>query len=63
MGRRRMLVAIERRAVAPLVPLRIFRLCTMAGANLTMLLVGAAMFGLFYFLSLTVSAVDGIAEN
>jgi Major Facilitator Superfamily len=52
-------VAIERRAFAPLVPFRIFRLRTVAGANLTMLLVGAAMFGLFYFLSLSMQQVLG----
>jgi EmrB/QacA subfamily drug resistance transporter len=52
-------VVIERRAVAPLVPFRIFRLRTVAGANLTMLLVGAAMFGLFYFLSLSMQQVLG----
>jgi EmrB/QacA subfamily drug resistance transporter len=52
-------VAIERRAVAPLVPFGIFRLRTVTGANLTMLLVGAAMFGLFYFLSLSMQQVLG----
>jgi EmrB/QacA subfamily drug resistance transporter len=52
-------VAIERRAVAPLVPFRIFRLRTVAGANLIMFLVGAAMFGLFYFLSLSMQQVLG----
>jgi predicted MFS family arabinose efflux permease len=52
-------VAIERHAVAPLVPFRIFRLRTVAGANLTMFLVGAAMFGLFYFLSLSMQQVLG----
>jgi EmrB/QacA subfamily drug resistance transporter len=52
-------VAIERRAVAPLVPFGIFRLRTVSGANLTMLFVGAAMFGLFYFLSLSMQQVLG----
>jgi hypothetical protein len=50
-------VAIERRATAPLVPFGIFRLRTVAGANVTMLFVGAAMFGLFYFLSLSMQQV------
>jgi EmrB/QacA subfamily drug resistance transporter len=50
-------VAIERRAAAPLVPFRIFRLRTVAGANLTMFFVGASMFGLFYFLSLSMQQV------
>jgi MFS family permease len=54
-------VWIERRAVAPLVPFAIFRLRTVAGANLTMLLVGAAMFGLFYFLSLSMQQVLGFS--
>jgi EmrB/QacA subfamily drug resistance transporter len=52
-------VMIERRAVAPLVPFRIFRLRTVAGANITMFVVGAAMFGLFYFLSLSMQQVLG----
>jgi EmrB/QacA subfamily drug resistance transporter len=52
-------VLIERRATAPLVPFGIFRLRTVAGANLTMLLAGAAMFGLFYFLSLSMQQVLG----
>jgi predicted MFS family arabinose efflux permease len=52
-------VAIERRAAAPLVPFRIFRLRTIAGASVTMLVVGAAMFGLFYFLSLSMQQVLG----
>jgi EmrB/QacA subfamily drug resistance transporter len=52
-------VVIERRAVAPLVPFRIFRLRTVAGANVAMLFVGAAMFGLFYFLSLSMQQVLG----
>jgi EmrB/QacA subfamily drug resistance transporter len=52
-------VVIERRAVAPLVPFSIFRLRTVSGANLTMFLVGASMFGLFYFLSLSMQQVLG----
>jgi hypothetical protein len=52
-------VAIERRAIAPLVPIGIFRLRTVSGANLTMLFAGAAMFGLFYFLSLSMQQVLG----
>jgi EmrB/QacA subfamily drug resistance transporter len=52
-------VAIERRALAPLVPFGVFRLRTVSGANVTMFLVGAAMFGLFYFLSLSMQQVLG----
>ncbi len=44
-------VAIERRSVAPLVPFRIFRLRTLSGANVLGLLVGAALFSMFFFLS------------
>jgi EmrB/QacA subfamily drug resistance transporter len=52
-------VAIERRSRAPLVPFEIFRLRTVLGANVVMLVVGAAMFGLFFFLSIYMQAVLG----
>jgi EmrB/QacA subfamily drug resistance transporter len=45
-------VAIEARSPAPLLPLRIFRLRTLAAANATMLTVGAAAFGQFFLLTL-----------
>ena len=44
-------IVIERRSVAPLVPFRIFRLRTLTGANVLGLLVGAALFSMFFFLS------------
>jgi len=44
-------IAIESRSVAPLVPFRIFRSRTLTGANVIGLLVGAALFSMFFFLS------------
>jgi EmrB/QacA subfamily drug resistance transporter len=45
-------VVIELRSRAPLLPLRIFRLPTLAAANTTMALVGAVAFSEFFVLSL-----------
>src|SRR3954451_6957833 len=45
-------VVIELRSPAPLLPLRIFRLPTLTGANVTMALVGAATFSEFFVLTL-----------
>ena len=45
-------VVIELRSRAPLLPLRIFRLPTLAAANATMALVGAVAFSEFFVLSL-----------
>lgn len=50
-------VAIEARSPAPLLPLRIFRLRTLAAANATMLTVGAAAFGQFFLLTLYLQEV------
>ena len=50
---------IERRAAAPLVPFRIFRIAPVAVANATMLLVGAAVLSLFFVLSLYMQQVLG----
>jgi len=44
-------IVIERRSVAPLVPFRIFRLRTLTGANVISVLIGAALFSMFFFLS------------
>jgi EmrB/QacA subfamily drug resistance transporter len=44
-------VVIERRSVAPLVPFRIFRVRTLTGANVIGVLIGAALFSMFFFLS------------
>jgi len=50
-------VAIERRSAAPLVPFRIFRSRTLTGSNITALLVGAALFSMFFFISLYMQQV------
>jgi predicted MFS family arabinose efflux permease len=52
-------VVIERRSSAPLVPFAIFRLPSVRLANTTMLAAGAAIIGLFYFLSLYLQRVLG----
>src|SRR5205807_9254251 len=41
-------VAIELRSKAPLLPMRIFRLRTLSGANVTGFLIGAALFSQFF---------------
>ena len=45
-------VTLERRQRAPMLDLTLFRSGTYAGANLAMLLVALAMFGVFFFVSL-----------
>jgi EmrB/QacA subfamily drug resistance transporter len=50
-------VAIERRSVAPLLPLRIFRQRTLAAANGIAVIVTAAMFSQFYLLTLYMQQV------
>ncbi|WP_242585589.1 MFS transporter [Streptomyces sp. MST-110588] len=45
-------VAVEARTTAPLMPLGLFRLRSVSAANTAMLLAGAAMFSMWYFLSL-----------
>jgi EmrB/QacA subfamily drug resistance transporter len=53
-------VAIEGRlAASPLMPLRIFSSRMLSGANLTMFLLGAAMFGMWFFVSLYLQQVLG----
>jgi EmrB/QacA subfamily drug resistance transporter len=52
-------VAIELRSRAPLLPLRIFRLPTLAAANATMALVGGVAFSEFFILSLYMQDVLG----
>src|SRR5215204_5667878 len=52
-------VAIELRSKAPLVPIRIFRLRTLTGANVVGLLLGASLFSMFYFISLYMQQVLG----
>ena len=50
---------IEGRAAAPLVPLRIFRSRTVTGANLVMFGLAAAIFPMWYFLTLYLQGVRG----
>ncbi|MFJ9853007.1 MFS transporter [Streptomyces sp. NPDC101150] len=45
-------IAVEARAKAPLMPLGLFRLRSVSSANAAMMLAGAAMFSMWYFLSL-----------
>jgi EmrB/QacA subfamily drug resistance transporter len=50
-------VAIELRSRAPLVPLGIFRLRTLTGANVVGILLGASLFSMFFFISLYMQQV------
>lgn len=50
-------VGIESRSKAPLVPLRIFRLRTLTGANTVGLLLGASLFSMFFFITLYMQQV------
>ena len=52
-------VVIELRAKAPLMPLGIFRLRSLSGSNIVGLLLGAAVFSVFFFLSLYMQQVLG----
>jgi EmrB/QacA subfamily drug resistance transporter len=45
-------IVTELRSRAPLLPLRIFRLRTLTGANVVGFMLGAAIFSMFYYLSL-----------
>ena len=50
-------VVIEQRSKAPLVPLRIFRMRTLTGANVVGLLLGASLFAMFFFITLYMQQV------
>ena len=50
-------VAIELRSPAPLLPMRIFRLRTLAGSNVAGLLLGASIFSQFFLLTLYMQEV------
>jgi EmrB/QacA subfamily drug resistance transporter len=52
-------LAIERRSRAPLMRLSIFRVRTLAVADLVLLLVGSGLFGMFFFASLYVQEILG----
>jgi EmrB/QacA subfamily drug resistance transporter len=50
-------VAVELRSQAPLLPMRLFRLRTLAGSNVAALLMGAASFAQFFLLTLYMQQV------
>ncbi|HEX3511157.1 MAG TPA: MFS transporter [Solirubrobacteraceae bacterium] len=50
-------IVIEARQRSPLMPLRIFRLRTLRGANAVALLVGMSLFSMFFFISLYMQQV------
>jgi EmrB/QacA subfamily drug resistance transporter len=52
-------VVIERRSVAPLIRLSVFRIRTLAVADVVLLLVASGMFGMFFFASLYVQEILG----
>jgi EmrB/QacA subfamily drug resistance transporter len=52
-------VLLERRQRAPMLPLELFRSGTYTGANLVVLLVALAMFGVFFFVSLYMQNILG----
>jgi EmrB/QacA subfamily drug resistance transporter len=54
-------VLVERRQDDPLVPLRIFRNRSLAAADATLLVVVAALFGMFFFLTLYLQQVLGFS--
>ncbi|HET8805418.1 MAG TPA: MFS transporter [Gaiellales bacterium] len=52
-------IAVEMRAKAPILPFSIFRLKSLTGANIVGLLLGAAIFSMFFLLSLYMQQVLG----
>ncbi|MFL5968831.1 MAG: DHA2 family efflux MFS transporter permease subunit, partial [Gaiellaceae bacterium] len=54
-------VLLERHQRAPMLDLRLFRNRTFAGANMAMLLVGLAMFGVFFYVSLYMQQALGFS--
>jgi EmrB/QacA subfamily drug resistance transporter len=52
-------VVIESRARQPLMPFRVLRIGSIAGANVTGLLTGAALFSMFFFISLYMQQILG----
>jgi EmrB/QacA subfamily drug resistance transporter len=52
-------LVIERRSAAPLIRLSIFRIRTLAAADVVLLLVASGMFGMFFFASLYVQEILG----
>lgn len=56
-------VAVETRAAAPMMPMRLFRSRTFAGANLLTLLLYAALGGAFFFVPLNLIQVQGYSTT
>jgi len=54
-------IGVQSRHRHPLVPLRLFRSRALTGANLIMVLIGSAMFSLFFFLSQFLQNVQGFS--
>ncbi len=54
-------VLIELRSTSPLVPFRIFRLRALAGSNAAGMMLGAAMFGAFFIITLYLQQVLGFS--
>jgi EmrB/QacA subfamily drug resistance transporter len=52
-------VVVESRARQPLVPFRVLRIGSIAGANVTGLLLGASLFAMFFFISLYMQQILG----
>jgi EmrB/QacA subfamily drug resistance transporter len=52
---------VERRAAAPLLPLRLFRVGVLLGSNVASILFGAAVFGMFFVITLYLQRVLGYA--
>jgi predicted MFS family arabinose efflux permease len=52
-------ILIERRGKAPMLPLGIFRNATLTGANVVGVMLGAAIFSMFFFLSLYMQQILG----
>jgi EmrB/QacA subfamily drug resistance transporter len=56
-------VAIEKRTAHPLLPLSIFRLRTLTGANVVGFLLGASLFSMFFLLALYMQSPDGLGYS
>jgi EmrB/QacA subfamily drug resistance transporter len=54
---------IESKAKSPLMPLRLFKIKGVAGANLVGFLLGCAIFAMFYFLSRYMALVQGLGPK
>lgn len=52
-------VMVQLRSRTPLVPFRLFRSRTLLGADIAALLIGAGIFGIFFFLTLWMQVVNG----